>query len=298
MTDLGRGQRVSLPDLGPSAVVDVGIDVSSAQNLGFDICCFGVDAEEHLVADEWLVFYNNPASPGNAVRSVGPHDGDEQVFQVDLAAVPEDVARLVFTVSLDGEATMAAIAKGHIRVVAGGNQLLRFGYYGADFTTEESVVVGELYRRDGWRFAAVGQGYEGGLATLVAAFGGEVLDDEAPAAAPPPAPVELVDEAPPPVAVPDAVPEPEPQPEPVAVPAASAPDRPEPSWVIPGVDPRRLEYKVLSQKDSFFKGRMDPEGLSDAIMSFTSMGWEVVGQVKDNRGGSRDDIIMVLAREY
>ena len=166
-------------------MVDVGVDVSSAENLAFDVCCFGVDAAGKLIADEWLVFFNNPSAPAGAVRSVGPHGGDEQVFRIDLAALPEAVARLVFTVSLEGEATLAAIAKGHVRVLASGTPIVRYPYYGADFSTERSVVVGELYRRDGWRFAAVGQGYEGGLDALVASFGGEVVEGPPPSPASP-----------------------------------------------------------------------------------------------------------------
>jgi tellurium resistance protein TerD len=41
-----------------------------------------------------------------------------------------------------------------------------------DFSIETSIVVGELYRRNGeWKFKAVGQGYKDGLVSLLRAHG-------------------------------------------------------------------------------------------------------------------------------
>ncbi|MGQ0629872.1 MAG: TerD family protein [Sporichthyaceae bacterium] len=297
MADLGRGARFTLPDLGANAVVDVGIDVSSAQNLAFDVCCFGVDAAGELLGDEWLVFFNNPSAPGGAVRSVGPHGGDEQVFRIDLTAVPADVARLVFTVSLEGEASMAAVAKGHLRILAGGSAIARYPYYGADFTTEHSVVVGELYRRNGWRFAAVGQGHEGGLAALVAAFGGEVEEDAPPSPAPPnndviapPVPATL------PAATADALSEPAPTSALSTIPAPGP--AAEPAWALgPSVSGPPVSYKVLSHKDKFFGDRFDPEKVGEAIAAYAAMGWQPVGTATDRHGGGRDSLLVVLVRE-
>lgn len=266
-------------------MVDVGVDVSSAANLAFDVCCFGVDAAGKLLADQWLVFFNNPSAPAGAVRSVGPHGGDEQVFRVDLTALPEAVTRLVFTVSVEGEATMAAIAKGHVRVLASGAPILRYPYYGADFTTERSVVVGELYRRDGWRFAAVGQGYEGGLAALVASFGGEVDEAAAPSAAP---------------LNPDVVAAPAPAPLPASAPSTIPAPAPaaEPAWVLgPGLAGPPVSYKVLSHKDTFFGGRFDPDKVGEAIAAYAAMGWQLVGTATDRLGRSRDSVLVVMVRE-
>ena len=63
--------------------------------------------------------------------------------------------------------------------------MARFDSPGA--TTETAFIFGELYRRAGvWKFRAVGQGYDSGLAGLARDFGISV-DDE-PAAAHPAAP--------------------------------------------------------------------------------------------------------------
>lgn len=279
-------------------MVDVGVDVSSAENLAFDVCCFGLDAAGKLLADEWLVFFNNPSAPADAVRSVGPHGGDEQVFRVDLAALPAEVARLVFTVSLEGESTMAAIAKGHVRVLAGGAPILRYPYYGADFTTERSVVVGELYRREGWRFVAVGQGYEGGLAALVAAFGGEVDEEQPPSPAPPNQDVDLAPPEPAPTSAPSAIPAPEPAPEPTLAAASAAAVTAEPAWVFgPSLTGPPVSYKVLTHKDKFFGDRFDPDKVGEAIGSYAAMGWQVVGAATDRVGGDRDSLLVLMVRD-
>ncbi|MGQ0623114.1 MAG: TerD family protein [Sporichthyaceae bacterium] len=285
MADLGRGARFTLPDLGATTAIEVGIDVSSAENLSFDVCCFGVDAVGDLLADEWLIFFNNPSAPAGAVQSIGPHDGDEQVFRIELAALPADLARLVFTVSLDeGAPTLSAVARGHIRILAGGAPIVRYPYYGADFTTERSVVVGELYRRNGWRFAAVGKGYEGGLATLVEVFGGEI-DEASPPVAPPHDSVAASVAAPP-------------EPTPAPAPSNASASIGEPAWVLGAcLSGPPVSYKVLSHKDKFFGDRFDPEKVGEAIASYAAMGWEVVGTAIDRQGGDRDSLLVVMVRE-
>jgi stress response protein SCP2 len=288
VTDIGRGQRLRIDQFTPTTTLDVGIDVASEHNLSFDISCFGLGADGRLVADEWLVFFNNTRSPGESVSALGPHGGDEQVFRIELELLPVEVHRLVFTVNLDGDGAMSQIAKGHIRVLDGAAPLIRYPYYGADFTVEQSVVVAELYRKDGWRFAAVGQGFAGGLDALVAEFGGEVDDSPGAEATAAPAPV--------PVPVVAPVPAPEPV-APAATPSA-APVRTHVFGLGPDLSGPPVSYKVLSQADKRFSGRFDPETVQNAVGSYASMGWTVVGTAVDRIGRKRDSLLVLLAREH
>lgn len=288
MTDIGRGQRLRIDQFTPATTLDVGVDVSSEHNLSFDISCFGLGTDGRLVADEWLVFFNNTRSPGDSVNALGPHGGDEQVFRIELDLVPVEVDRLVFTVNLDGDGAMSQIAKGHIRVLDGAAPLIRYPYYGADFTVEQSVVVAELYRKEGWRFTAVGQGFAGGLDALVAQFGGEVDDTPGaePAVAPPPVPVPLPVDVPPPAAVPAQAP-------------AAAVDKPSHVFGLgPDLSGPPVSYKLLSQADKRFSGRFDPETVQNAVGSYASMGWTVVGTAVDRIGRSRDSMLVLMAREH
>jgi hypothetical protein len=214
------------------------------------------------------------------------------------------VVRLVFTVNLEGAGTMADIARGHVRIVAGGAEVLRYPYYGADFTNEQSIIAAELYQRDGWRFGAVGQGFVGGLETLVRTFGGDIAAD-----APAPPIVPLTVPPPPPgpvVAAPQAPP---------FLPPASAPPPPPAAPAAPpvpvglfastvtldGLGPRlsgpAMEYKVLTQRDRFFAGKLNPDQVEQAIMSYASEGWVVIDSSTAALGGRREEYLAILGRE-
>ncbi len=60
-----------------------------------------------------------------------------------------------------------------IRVVnqANGRELARYDL-SEDMSTETAMIFGEIYRNAGdWKFKAVGQGFQGGLAPLARSFG-------------------------------------------------------------------------------------------------------------------------------
>jgi len=182
MNTYSRGQKGKLSDLGCPASFAVVVDVASPQGA-IDIACFGLDAADKLSDDRYMVFFNQLASPGNAV-TMASGSGPAR-FNVDLDALPASIAKLVFTASLDGAATMRSIGASTITI---GNAV-SFPFAGGDFADEKAIIIAELYRRDGqWRFGAVGQGFNGGLAALLAHFGGQEAGASAAASAAPAAP--------------------------------------------------------------------------------------------------------------
>jgi stress response protein SCP2 len=153
-------------------------------------------------ADSDFVFYNQPRHPSGAVRHVGK-SGARDVIEVDLAALPAQVDRVVLAASADG-GTFGNVPDLRITVadLANGNQLVEFPMTATD---ETAFVSGELYRRAGqWKFRAVGQGYASGLAGLATDFGISVEDEPAPAhpAVPQPSEPGFVPPPPPPGFVP------------------------------------------------------------------------------------------------
>ncbi|TDC75309.1 TerD family protein [Streptomyces hainanensis] len=182
-----RGQKARLSDLTLGTDLYVGVQISGP-GLVFDISCFGLDAAEQLSDDRYFIFYNQPKSPEESLQQLGAQAGDTESFRITLDRVPESIHRLTFTATIDGDGTMAQVAPGCLRIVAGGDEVVRYAFDGSEFSTERAVMLGDFYRKDGWRFAAVGQGFDGGLAALLTHFGGEVEDDEPPATAPPAAP--------------------------------------------------------------------------------------------------------------
>jgi|GEM_PF-50004 len=218
-----RGHKAKISDLTAGTDLYVGVRID-APGLTFDISCFGLDADERLSDDRYFVFFNQPKSPEESIQLLGPQAGDTESFRVTLDRVPQAVRKLSFTATIDGDGQMSQIGPGYVRLVAGGEEVARYAFDGAEFSTERAVMLADVYLKDVWRFAAVGQGFDGGLAALLRNFGGEVAEDDAPA--PEPA-------APAPQAAPGFAPPPEPAPTPApgfappapsfGAPAASAP---------------------------------------------------------------------------
>ncbi|MFJ2948084.1 TerD family protein [Streptomyces sp. NPDC087226] len=178
-----RGHKARISDLTAGTDLYVGVQISGP-GLTFDISCFGLDADERLSDDRYFIFYNQPKSPEESVQLLGAQAGDTESFRVTLDRIPEQIRKLSFTATLDGAGQMSQVGPGYIRIVAGGEEVARYPFSGSEFSTERAVMLGDFYFKDVWRFAAVGQGFDGGLDALLKNFGGEVAEDE-PAAAPP-----------------------------------------------------------------------------------------------------------------
>ncbi|MFE3319715.1 TerD family protein [Nocardia sp. NPDC059195] len=135
-------------------------------------------------SDDDFVFYNQAVHPSGAVRYEGKQQGQTVVdaLSVNLGQVEPQIETIVLAASADG-GTFGQFHGLYIRVIdaANGAEVARFDSSGA--TTETAFVLGELYRRQGaWKFRAVGQGYDSGLAGLATDFGISV--DDAPPAPP------------------------------------------------------------------------------------------------------------------
>ncbi|WP_141726502.1 TerD family protein, partial [Actinacidiphila rubida] len=170
-----RGHKAKISDLTAGTDLYVGVQIS-APGLTFDISCFGLDADEKLSDDRYFVFFNQPKSPEESIQLLGAQAGDAESFRVTLDRIPAAVQRLSFTATIDGDGQMSQIAPGYIRLVAGGEEVARYAFSGAEFSTERAVMLADIYLKDVWRFAAVGQGFDGGLAALLRNFGGEVAE--------------------------------------------------------------------------------------------------------------------------
>lgn len=186
MQELSKGARMAMAhDVTVSTLqVDLGW-----QGVALDVACFGLDGAGKLTDDRYMTFFNQPETPcgGVALRRI-----EERVdgFALRLAQLPPAVERVVITASIDGSGTMAQLTRGHLALRGADGTLARFDFGGADFAQEQALMLGEFYRRDGgWRFMAVGQGFNGGLPALVRHFGAAVQEDAPDAAPSAPAPV-------------------------------------------------------------------------------------------------------------
>jgi Uncharacterized proteins involved in stress response, homologs of TerZ and putative cAMP-binding protein CABP1 len=151
-----------------------------------DVSAFLLGADGKVRSDDDMVFYGQPASPDGNVRfsATGP---SASRFEIDLDRIPAQVERIAVCATIHEGAAKGqnfGALSGFDLVVAGSGEPLSFSMPTSG-ATQVAMTVGELYRRNGaWKFRAVGQGFDGGLAPLARGYGVTVEDTPAPAPAP------------------------------------------------------------------------------------------------------------------
>lgn len=190
--DIRKGQRLALSSLvtDDSAAngFQIGVHIAGMKTT-VDFACFGLDAQQKLSDDRYMIFYNQPKSPCGGIE-LSSQVGDNARFLCRLDNLPGTIDRLVFTAAVDDAGVMRQLQSGYLRLLVSDRELARFSFNGTDFLDEKALMLGEIYRKDGaWRLSATGQGFNGGLAALVKHFGGEVTEETG--ASPPPTPPKL-----------------------------------------------------------------------------------------------------------
>ena len=186
-----KGQKDRLTKENPALTkleVGLGWDVNQYDTGG----AFDLDAAAFLLADsgkvsrsEDFVFYGNLKHPSGCAEHMGDNltgagDGDDEQIRINLSAVPENISKIAFTVTIYEAETrrqnFGQVSNAFIRIYneLTGEEILRYDL-GEDFSIETAIVFGELYKNNGeWKFNAIGCGYQGGLAALCASYGVEV----------------------------------------------------------------------------------------------------------------------------
>ena len=169
-------------------MVGLGWDVN-AFDSGAD---FDLDAAAFLLGDSGkvadsndFVFYSNLTHPSGSVVHQGDNltgvgDGDDEQIKVDLSKVPDNITKIAFTVTIyeaeQRRQNFGQVSNAFIRIYneETGEEMIRYDL-GEDFSIETAAVFGELYKNGGeWKFNAIGNGFQGGLAALCANFGVDV----------------------------------------------------------------------------------------------------------------------------
>ncbi|WP_037884714.1 TerD family protein [Streptomyces sp. NRRL S-646] len=182
MHEMVKGSNVSLAALSEnvgSVIVGLGW-VSPSGEGDADVSVLLLDTNGKVRNDTDFYFYNNPVAADGSVQLLGKTptaDGNEDRIGFDLTAVPADVDRIVVAASRYEGARFGELEDVRVTLADGaGEHLLRFTIDDADSVS--AIIFGELYRRaDEWKFRAVGQGYEAGLAGLATDFGVDIDDD-------------------------------------------------------------------------------------------------------------------------
>ena len=171
---LVRGQKQRLADIeGLGTRVNCKVHVSGSVQV--DVALFGLDEVGQLSNEAYMIFYNQPESPCQAIR-LTQHDTQQSVFSIDLQGLPSTIKRLMITIALDGTGNLSDLATSYLHLTdAQGQVKVSFDFDGSLFVQERAVMLFEFYNKDNqWRMTPVAQGFNGGLDKLIEHFGGEV----------------------------------------------------------------------------------------------------------------------------
>ena len=189
--NLTKGQKVDLTKGNPglkNIMIGLGWDVNafdSGANFDLDASVFMVGENGKCPTDQEFIFYGNLKHKSGSVEHMGDNltgegDGDDEQIKIDLSKIPENIARVAFTVTIyDAEnrrQNFGQVSNAYIRIVdtITNQEIIRYDL-GEDFSIETAVVVGEIHRINGeWKFNAIGSGFQGGLAALCGHYGIEV----------------------------------------------------------------------------------------------------------------------------
>lgn len=169
--NLVKGQRAEVGLR--KVIVGLGWDPSqSGQTADLDLSAFGLSGSGKLVEETFFVFFQNLASPDQAIlssgddRSGGNSDGgDDETITVDLARLDSRVEQILFTATIyDSRAkkqNFGQVRNAYIRIcdAATKEEICKYELC-EDFSVEMAVEFGRLYKRgDAWKFEAMGNGF-------------------------------------------------------------------------------------------------------------------------------------------
>jgi tellurite resistance protein TerA len=192
MQELHQGGNAAVTD----ANVAVIVDWSAPAGVDADVSAYLLTESGKVRNDGDMVFYNQASGADGAVR-FAPASNSKGCFELDLDRVPAAITRIVFCVTIDqaqARRQTLAMLSGAIINVGSKTGLIALNFKPAlSGAREAAMTFGELYRRNGeWKFRAVGQGFNGGLAPLARSFGIDVAEDVAlppPVVSPPTPPI-------------------------------------------------------------------------------------------------------------
>ncbi len=185
--ELSRGEEseLSSKDAGLRKIlVGAGWDMVQFEGapLDLDLSCFILNKNDQTRVDADFVFYNNPTGADLAVKHSGDSrdgagEGDDEIITIDLEALPYDIYKIVFTVTIyqgdELEQNFGSVKNAYIRFLnqETKTELARFNL-SEDFSEGTCLKFGELTRiGNKWCFLAIGETSSGGLSKIAQQYG-------------------------------------------------------------------------------------------------------------------------------
>ena len=173
--DLVRGQRAKLSDLTAETRLKIGIKLEGPN--ASEVLCLALllGESQAAISPGAIVFKDQPRSDCGGVTVQG-RTNLEQVFDVDVTQLASQASNILFAVALLGPGSGSLgcarnIRQGTWRLEAGGKEVVRYSFTGADFGDDAAIALGEVYRKNGeWRVRAIGEGFVGGQAAMLSRY--------------------------------------------------------------------------------------------------------------------------------
>jgi tellurium resistance protein TerD len=182
------GQEINLISMIPTLreiEVGVGWDLKRFEGdpIDVDVSIFLLDKNDKTKEDEDFIFYNNSSARDGAVRHMGDSrtgagDGDDEKISIDLMALPFDIVKIAFFLSVyDLNTTInnnfTMVKNVYFRILNAQNQIEMFRFeLDQDLGDTAGIYIGYLDRvGNDWVYKAIGEPVQGGLSKIATDYG-------------------------------------------------------------------------------------------------------------------------------
>ncbi|MHC5736921.1 TerD family protein [Nostoc sp.] len=196
--NLQKGQRISLSKEAPGLtklMCGLGWDLAKRSGGGFfgafsnapdfdlDASVICLDQNGKITDIGNLIYFGNLSHKSGAITHLGDNltgagEGDDEQVIVDLARLPKEIVKLVFTVNIYDCITrkqeFAQVKNAFVRLVNTSNnqELAKYHLSGSEYKGMTGMVMAEIYNHNNeWKLAAIGNGINvNGLEGLVEVY--------------------------------------------------------------------------------------------------------------------------------
>jgi tellurium resistance protein TerD len=178
---ISNGQDIQLTKIDPTLreiTIGIGWDVRAYEGnpVDVDASLFLLDRNDRTREDEDFIFYNNLSGRAGAVKHMGDSrtgagDGDDENIEIDLMALPFEVVKIAFVLSIydiEEERNFNDVKNVYFRVVnkSNGQEMFRFELPDSN-DLGSGLRIGYLERIGSeWIFVAKAENVIGGLSKI------------------------------------------------------------------------------------------------------------------------------------
>ena len=182
-----KGEEINITRLDPGIreiTIGVGWDLKRFEGdpIDLDASVFLLDKNDKTRQDEDFVFYNNLVAREGAVKHMGDSrtgagDGDDEKIVIDLMALPFEIIKIGFVLSiydLDlNSNTFQMVKNVYFRIVNNETNLETFRFeLDEEMGSTTGLYIGYIERvGSDWMYKAVGEPIQGGLSKIAQDYG-------------------------------------------------------------------------------------------------------------------------------